>query len=64
MRPKATAEGGGAAVASAGPAFALGVVAGEVALAVGFDPSLALAIAGAVTAVVGYVIRRFGLPDV
>ncbi len=64
MNLRATAESAPTAVASAGPALALGVVAGEVALAVGLDPSLALAIAGAVTAVVGYVIRRFGLPDV
>ncbi len=63
MRPKATVEGGRAALVSAGPAAALGVLAGEIALAVGLDPSLALAI-GSFLAVTGaYVIRRFGLPD-
>ncbi len=63
MRPKATVEGRAAAVTSGGPAIALGLVAGEVALAFGLDTSLALAIGSAVTAVVGYAIRRFGLPD-
>ncbi|KKM72511.1 hypothetical protein LCGC14_1419840 [marine sediment metagenome] len=63
MRPKATAENVSGVVVSAGPAAAAGVLAGEIALAVGLDPSLALAI-GTFLAVAGaYVIRRFGLPD-
>ena len=64
MKLRATAESPPTAVVTAGPAAALGVVAGEIALAVGLDPSLALALAAATTAVVGWVIRRFGLPDV
>lgn len=63
MNLRATAENAPAAVAVATPAAALGVVAGEVALAVGLDPSLALAIAAATTAVVSWLIRRFGLPN-
>ena len=64
MRPKATVEGGPAAVMSAGPAAALGVLLGEIALAAGLDPSLALAISSFVAVTGAYVIRRFGLPDV
>ncbi len=63
MRPKATAESGQAAVMSAGPAAAAGVLAGEIALSAGLDPSLALATGACLTAVIGYAIRRFGLPD-
>ena len=63
MRPKATAENAPAAAVAGGPSIALGLVAGEVALATGLDTSLALAIASATTAVIGYAIRRFGLPN-
>lgn len=64
MRPKATVESGAAAAASGGPAIAIGLLAGQLAISWGADPSLALSVTSAVTVVVGYAIRRFGLPDV